>query len=124
PLPGSCRCGRRYPPGLYSTRPETRRISAPLGLGYFFVAVASSGSAATVGKAAVTAAVTAVTGSGATGTAPPAAPVAVVAGTALLGLDFEHESLDGDDTHRIAGVDRRGPVRAGAPAGALDDDDA
>src|SRR5881227_1118948 len=79
PLPGSCRCGRRYPPPLHSTRPESRRM---------------------------------------------AAPVAVVAGAALLGLDLEHEPLDGDDTHLIAGIDRRGPVRAGAPPGSLDDDDA
>src|SRR5215218_11228999 len=95
PLP-VVQCGRRYPPPLHSTRPETRRISAPLRP---VPAVPPS-------------------------TAPPPAPVAVVACPALRGLDLEHEPLDGDDAYRITGVDRGGPVGAGSPPGSLDDHDA
>src|SRR5262249_54704016 len=50
------------------------------------------------------------------GGAPPG-PVPVVAGPALLGLDLEHEPLDGDDPDLVAGADRRSPVRAGPPPG-------
>src|SRR5262249_29272248 len=43
---------------------------------------------------------------------------------ARLGLALQDEPLDGDDPDGVAGADRCGPVRAGPPPGALDDDHA
>ena len=56
--------------------------------------------------------------------AAAARPVAVVAGAAVLGLDLEHEALDRDHPHRVAGRDRGRPVRPGPPQRVADPHDA
>src|SRR5262249_13158267 len=53
------------------------------------------------------------------GGAPPG-PVPVVAGPALLGLDLEHEPLDGDDPDLVAGAGGLRPFRRAPPPGPRD----
>src|SRR5689334_9887026 len=45
----------------------------------------------------------------------PTAPLAVVARTPGLGLHFQDDALDGHDSHRVARVNRSGPIRTRAP---------